>query len=492
MFRTSTSRFVYLAIAMFTAVTARHTRAAPGELPAGIEPVLFASGDHANRGDQPAVVFFDVLAVAPNVTSMRVLFSETMLPGGSYLRVTSLLDGASQTLDAREVAKWGNGTAFFNGWSVLIELVAAPRSEGNAFRVREVLVAPGGGAATAMVEAPGTVATVCGVNDTRTPNTNGDQRVGRLLETYTLLSKPSYEYCTAFIIDSPPGPQNVDKLHLTAGHCFGDRPSGLLPSDPFYLLEFNVDLSNSDCTLTHPSPKYQFPVVPSSVRSCPRGKGNDWAVFRCEASGPVDDRKTTYQRQGMNAAPLAEAIPSAGTRVRVTGFGTDTNEAGEGPQNGAGCLSCDPVNSLSCVKWCEPAWITTGRRNGIQQTDTGDLFPSGFGPFDPGVLAHQADTCGGNSGSPILKNITGNDGSVGEVIGIHTEGGCGHDAADHVTGLNYGTPITNPQLLEVIRDPDTSGVCVPTLSQWGMIAMAALMCSAGGVVIKRRAIGTRH
>ncbi|MDO8629557.1 MAG: IPTL-CTERM sorting domain-containing protein [Phycisphaerales bacterium] len=35
-------------------------------------------------------------------------------------------------------------------------------------------------------------------------------------------------------------------------------------------------------------------------------------------------------------------------------------------------------------------------------------------------------------------------------------------------------------------DPNSSGVCIPTLSEWGMMAMAALILSAGGIVIARR------
>jgi hypothetical protein len=31
------------------------------------------------------------------------------------------------------------------------------------------------------------------------------------------------------------------------------------------------------------------------------------------------------------------------------------------------------------------------------------------------------------------------------------------------------------------------GVCIPTLSEWGMMAMAALMLSAGAAVLRRRA-----
>jgi len=41
-------------------------------------------------------------------------------------------------------------------------------------------------------------------------------------------------------------------------------------------------------------------------------------------------------------------------------------------------------------------------------------------------------------------------------------------------------------------DPCTlvGGVCIPTLSEWGMVAMAALMLAAGAVVVsRRRAVG---
>jgi hypothetical protein len=35
-------------------------------------------------------------------------------------------------------------------------------------------------------------------------------------------------------------------------------------------------------------------------------------------------------------------------------------------------------------------------------------------------------------------------------------------------------------------DPNSSGVCIPTLSEWGMVAMAALMLAAGAAVVSRR------
>jgi len=37
--------------------------------------------------------------------------------------------------------------------------------------------------------------------------------------------------------------------------------------------------------------------------------------------------------------------------------------------------------------------------------------------------------------------------------------------------------------------PGPSGTCIPALSEWGMMAMAALVLSAGGVVIARRRAG---
>jgi len=41
-------------------------------------------------------------------------------------------------------------------------------------------------------------------------------------------------------------------------------------------------------------------------------------------------------------------------------------------------------------------------------------------------------------------------------------------------------------------DTPQAPVHIPAASSWGLIAMAAMMLSAGGVVIKRRALGTRH
>ena len=63
------------------------------------------------------------------------------------------------------------------------------------------------------------------------------------------------------------------------------------------------------------------------------------------------------------------------------------------------------------------------------------------------------------------------------------------------TGLGTGATCTNDgDAFGDACDPcpfdptntKVDGQCIPTLSEWGMVAMAALMLSAGGVVIARR------
>src|SRR5690606_2557474 len=65
------------------------------------------------------------------------------------------------------------------------------------------------------------------------------------------------------------------------------------------------------------------------------------------------------------------------------------------------------------------------------------------------ALRYQADTTGGNSGSPVI------DDSTGLAIGIHTHGGCTSSS-----GANAGTAIEHPALQAALADP--KGVCCLT------------------------------
>ena len=93
------------------------------------------SGRSINTSSKQKVVWQDTIRTS-NVAWMRLYLGETYLEEGSFIRVTSLLDGAVQELDADMLAVWGNTTAYFNGDAVKIELVAAPFSVDNEVTVQ--------------------------------------------------------------------------------------------------------------------------------------------------------------------------------------------------------------------------------------------------------------------------------------------------------------------------------------------------------------------
>ena len=71
---------------------------------------------------------------------MRLYFGEVSLPEGTLLRMTSLLDGEVQTLDAFDLDMWSHTSAYFNGDAVLLELVAGKATAGNRVAVDRVAV----------------------------------------------------------------------------------------------------------------------------------------------------------------------------------------------------------------------------------------------------------------------------------------------------------------------------------------------------------------
>lgn len=415
----------------------------PAPLPARMQPVAVDSGVLANPTNRAQVVFSKIIDLGPDVPWVRVLFDPqgTNLPPGSSIRVTSLLDGETQTLDAQDLENWGYGTAFFNGSSVRIEIIAAPGSVGNRIDTREVYA--GDPTPEPLIQEPdgqGTVAGICGALDSRVPN-SPDKRVGRLLPG-TKSALGTDPYCTAFLVDTP----GDDKLHLTAGHCFGNYNQNM--TSPF-ILEIDVPQSNPNCTIVHPGVADQFPVNGSTVISTwpgfdPKPPGNDWAVFRCHPQ----NGETTYTRNGGVAFPIA-APPPINTPVRVTGCGIDGGDITMPAHAvGAGLGACAAaVDTNTCGRagchHCDPntMWST---RNGTRQTDTGTLVANTVG--DKGtVLSFTVDICAANSGSPIIMD-SDSQGNGGKVVGIVTHAGCkGGDAHNH------GQPITTtPALMNAI------------------------------------------
>lgn len=353
--------------------------------PHHVEYMQVDSGRHDNPTPVDGVVWRQLVTASAGTPWMRLHFARAALGKDSELRMTAVRDGATMRMRSEHVVQWANTSAYFNGEAVLVELVAGPNTAGNQVVIQEVMA----GEAQPMVPD-----TICGTTDNRIPS--ADPRTGRIDPLG----------CTGWIIDFPVG--SNDKVHLSAGHCYGTGQ----------VLAFEVPSSAANCALAFPPPSKQFAIDTASSQSADTIIGNDYWAFRCFPNSTTG--LTSFQEQG-SAFDLAVALPALNTTLRNYGYGldgTDTNSAAGG---NASC-SCASANG-------------TGTRNQVQQTHTGPLVS-----ISGNRLNYAFDTCGGNSGSPVIDNTTG------LAIGIHTNGGCTTTAGT----TNSGTSILNAGLQTAI------------------------------------------
>lgn len=192
----------------------------------------FNSGPVVNTGGELAPVISEVVSI-PGADWLRLRFDEVSLAGqkelgnDSYLRITSLEDGAVQFLDKVAIQQWRYTSAYFNGDTVLVELMAHPNSGVNELSMSTVIAGT-----------PPTVGeSICGSTDDRV--LSSDPRAARALPIG----------CTAWMID------DSEHCFLTAGHCNGGGNSDI------NVIQFNVPLSSS-CSfpsgLNHPGPEDQY------------------------------------------------------------------------------------------------------------------------------------------------------------------------------------------------------------------------------------------
>lgn len=201
--------------------------------------------------------------------------------------------------------------------------------------------------------------------------------------------------CTAWLI------QDCTGCFLTAGHCVGN----------INVVQFNVPPSTSGGSLQHPGPEDQYPVDPSSVQTNGgQGVGDDFAYFGTFPNGTTNLTVTAAQGLGFE---LASPPPPGSADIRITGYGADNS----------------PLE-----------------RNQTQQTDVGPLVTSGGDR-----VQYRTDTRGGNSGSPVIWEQTG------QAVGIHTHGGC-----NATGGQNSGTSFDNAGLQAFLANP--LGVCASGIS----------------------------
>ncbi|QDV07510.1 Trypsin [Planctomycetes bacterium Poly30] len=262
----------------------------------------------------------------PGADWMRIYFDDAVLAGdplagtGAELRLMALKDGGYQVMNAIELERWDNSTAYFNGDAVIIEVWARPGTGSSRVQVKSI----------DMGIAPAGDRSICGSLDDRVAST--DPRSGRLLPIG----------CTGWLI------QDCAGCALTAGHCTGN----------INVLQFNVPPSLSNGSIQNPPPSDQYPIDPSSIQSNGgQGVGNDYAYFGTFANGTTGLTVTAAQGPGFQLV----SPPSVGAaQIRITGFGTDNtpNTSNQTQQTHVGPLV---TSSSTTVQY---ATDTTGGNSG--------------------------------------------------------------------------------------------------------------------------------
>jgi V8-like Glu-specific endopeptidase len=252
--------------------------------------VAVDSGLVRNDGTETSVIWSSTIDV-PGATWLRLSYDQAQLSGdpadgsGSYLMITSTLDGAYQYQNRIHVGQWGHTSAYLNGGSVEIELVAAPGTGDNRVVITRVEAGLPIGAGRS----------ICGSVDDRV--LSDDPRACRALPIG----------CTAWLFDDP------NHTFLTAGHC----------TSSLTVMEFNVPLSNSNGSLNHPPPEDQYAVDSTSVQTNGgQGVGNDYAYFGCFQNSntglwPHEAQGDWYET--MNPPQVN------GQEIRITGYGTTSS-----------------------------------------------------------------------------------------------------------------------------------------------------------------------
>jgi hypothetical protein len=174
-------------------------------------------------------------------------------------------------------------------------------------------------------------------------------------------------------------------------------------------LQFNVPLSTSSGALQHPPPQDQYSVDQANVQTNGgQGVGNDWGYFGVFPNSTTG--LTPFQAYGVRYTLTVPPPYNASETIRITGYGTRSTPA----------------------QW-----------NQVQETHVGPWITN-----SGSTLQYQTDTTGGNSGSPIIHEQSGN------AIGIHTHGGC---VATTPVGQNSGTGANHSGLQAALAAP--TGLC---------------------------------
>jgi hypothetical protein len=247
------------------------------------DPVAYhVDSDLLSNASGVAQVVHEEIVYLEGAGWMRLYFGDVELGQGSLLRMTSVFDGEVQELDAAALAMWSHTSAYFNGDTVRVELVAGPQTDGNRLVIDQLAW-----------EAAGAVPTgdcgFCGP-DERVPS--DVTWSSRLLPAGCTASTYTTESCT-----------------VSAGHCIGGS----------MVVQFHVPPSNPNCSLNHPPVSEQFPVTQFSFTN--GGVGNDWSALLI---GTNTLGEKPFDRYG-ELRPIAATPPQTGQATTVWGYGVDAN-----------------------------------------------------------------------------------------------------------------------------------------------------------------------
>jgi hypothetical protein len=148
-------------------------------------------------------------------------------------------------------------------------------------------------------------------------------------------------------------------------------------------------------------------VDPASLQSNGgQGVGNDWGYFGCFPNSTTG--LTPFGKQLVRYHLANPPVFNGSESIRITGYGTDS-----------------------------------GSSNQVQQSHSGP-----WATLSGTTVQYKTDTTGGNSGSPVVHEPSG------DAIGIHTHGGCSTSGS----GQNSGTAKSHSGLVAALAVP--KGVCL--------------------------------
>jgi hypothetical protein len=274
-------------VALLGWISIAHGQAIP-KAPRGEMIAYHAESGTVSNSAATQVIAFSELIRIPGASWIRVHFSELDLSGSSSIRIVSQLDGEVQELEADGAAAWSNASAYFNGDSVRVELLAAPRTISNRLVVDRVEVEFFTAVEEAEEGASGQCG-ICGVDDRVPSNQNWSARL-----------MPGG--CTASVF-------NMCSCLVSAGHC----------ATPGMVVQFNVPNSLSNCGLVNPPVADQFPIVAYQYSYV--DIGNDWSVLK---AGANNLGQKPYDRYGQ-FRPIATTLAQPGASIGIWAFGMDSN-----------------------------------------------------------------------------------------------------------------------------------------------------------------------